>query len=604
MGKKEEGKTIDSAFLKGVKSDNLPLSFMKFLEENEIDPKIYDMAHKLPRYVRVDPCANPVRQEDIEKELGTELKRVVWLNNFFELDGSIRIANSSMYKSGKIYGIDVSSGAAVAILNPQKGDHCLDLCCSPGAKLSMIANMACCKKKGVGSVTGVDISRERLASCKTVVQKYGLPHVRLFNADGCTFKQFPRKHIDSSGEAKVFFQTKDYASVERDCGNGKESALYDKVLVDAECTHDGSLKHIVKFNRWGWETFEKKFLDEKRISTVTQLQRDLLANGFELLKEGGELVYSTCSFSRKQNEEVVLWFLEKHKNSSLLPPGLPNLPIKAPMHQDVGRRINGTLRKDLEYMIRFDPLVSGTSGLFVAKIKKCTSSEAATAAALNISHSEIDTLKEQLSEHSPEHPSLEKKRRRISLLKASKDFEREAKNVIIIMSLGLSAEEVIKKLELTPHFEGGFFKETVRSDMNVAVTGEAKNGNRSCMTHIYYMLRFKDFSRLHKLHIDEIWHYYGGTSPIQMQVIHPGGRLESPVLGNDLSKGQVPFVFVPRGTWFGGILGKNDKSEQDFGLLGCTVAPAFDIDDFIVGEPASLIEQYPQHKDIILELTP
>ena len=62
--------------------------------------------------------------------------------------------------------------------------------------------------------------------------------------------------------------------------------------------------------------------------------------------------------------------------------------------------------------------------------------------------------------------------------------------------------------------------------VKVYVSGTAKDGDRECLTHIYYLLRGEDFSRLHKLNIDEIWHYYAGTSPIQLDVIHSDGKEE------------------------------------------------------------------------------
>ena len=79
----------------------------------------------------------------------------------------------------------MASGAAVAALGPQPGDHCLDLCCAPGAKLCYISDLV----GHTGTVTGVDCSRERLASCRTVVKKYGLPRARLFLCDGQNFDQ-------------------------------------------------------------------------------------------------------------------------------------------------------------------------------------------------------------------------------------------------------------------------------------------------------------------------------------------------------------------------------------------------------------------------------
>jgi 16S rRNA C967 or C1407 C5-methylase (RsmB/RsmF family) len=66
------------------------------------------------------------------------------------------------------------------------------------------------------------------------------------------------------------------------------------VLVDAECTHDGSLRHIAKFQQWGWPTFERRVLGARRLRALALLQRGLLLNGFRLLKPGGVLIYATC----------------------------------------------------------------------------------------------------------------------------------------------------------------------------------------------------------------------------------------------------------------------------------------------------------------------
>ena len=66
------------------------------------------------------------------------------------------------------------------------------------------------------------------------------------------------------------------------------------MLVDAECTHDGSLRHIAKFQQWGWPTFERRVLGAKRLRALALLQRGLLLNGFRLLKPGGVLIYATC----------------------------------------------------------------------------------------------------------------------------------------------------------------------------------------------------------------------------------------------------------------------------------------------------------------------
>ncbi|MCO5549211.1 hypothetical protein L7F22_002677 [Adiantum nelumboides] len=132
-----------------------------------------------------------------------------------------------------------------------------------------------------------------------------------------------------------------------------------QVLVDAECTHDGSLKHILKYEHWGWETMERRVLDHERLASITSLQLLLLTNGFRLLKAGGTLVYSTCSLTNAQNEEVVETFLSGHSNAELVEIEecqKSNWPCE-----------NGKL----PHTLRFNPISSSTSGLFLAKIKKC-----------------------------------------------------------------------------------------------------------------------------------------------------------------------------------------------------------------------------------------
>ena len=137
---------------------------------------------------------------------------------------------------------------------------------------------------------------------------------------------------------------------------GRGGGGYDRVLVDAECTHDGSIKHLAKFAQWGWETFEKRVMDAERLDALAALQLNLLRVGFRSLRAGGTLVYSTCSFARAQNEAVVAALLDEAPHARLEPvPTLQHAPCRA-----------GTL----PHTLRFEPRTSHTSGLFVARLTK------------------------------------------------------------------------------------------------------------------------------------------------------------------------------------------------------------------------------------------
>ncbi|KAG6645564.1 rRNA (cytosine-C(5))-methyltransferase NOP2C [Carya illinoinensis] len=382
----------------------LPDAFLDFLRENGLDPSMYTASDSTPRYVRLKPsCEDFV--EEIEDEMKCKLEKVVWLPGFYSLPPDIQIASSRAYREGKMYGIDAASGAAVRALDVSAGDHVLDLCAAPGAKLCMIADIL----GKSGSVTGVDVASQRMAACRTLLQKYALgDRCRLFVADGTTFAILPVMfHSDSkSCESKVegkgdafrewtsrrpYKERKKATKVKKTISSqlvrgtpnqelifyGRHSGVvgltrselyqpacecevsrrgYDKVLVDAECTHDGSIRHIQKFEQWGWTTLQRRVLDAERTDSLTDLQLRLLSNGFNLLKVGGSLVYSTCSLTVAQNEDVVEQFLKDHASAELQEvEDAKNWPCKS-----------GRIPKTL----RFDPLKSQTSGLFVAKFMK------------------------------------------------------------------------------------------------------------------------------------------------------------------------------------------------------------------------------------------
>jgi predicted cupin superfamily sugar epimerase len=165
----------------------------------------------------------------------------------------------------------------------------------------------------------------------------------------------------------------------------------------------------------------------------------------------------------------------------------------------------------------------------------------------------------------------------------------------------MSAEEVIKALGLQPHpKEGGFFRETYRSDEALASGALAPRyrAERSVSTVIYYLLTPDTYSALHRLKSDEVFHFYLGGS-VRMLQLFPEGGGETIVLGPDLARGQRLQVVVPRGVWQGSFL-----EAGAFALMGCTVAPGFDYADYESGPRDALLAQYPQFADLIRRLTP
>lgn len=165
----------------------------------------------------------------------------------------------------------------------------------------------------------------------------------------------------------------------------------------------------------------------------------------------------------------------------------------------------------------------------------------------------------------------------------------------------MTAEDVIAALKLQPHpVEGGYFRETYRSDATLPQTVLPWNaGPRSVGTAIYYLLTSTTVSALHRLPTDEVFHFYLGD-PVQMLQLWPEGDARTLILGTDVLNGQMPQTVVPGGIWQGSFLLPGGK----FALLGATMAPGFDYEDYISGDREELMRVWPDQADLIKKLTP
>ncbi|MBO3699674.1 cupin domain-containing protein [Roseivirga sp. E12] len=161
------------------------------------------------------------------------------------------------------------------------------------------------------------------------------------------------------------------------------------------------------------------------------------------------------------------------------------------------------------------------------------------------------------------------------------------------------AEYWIEKLNLQAHPEGGYFNETYRSEESVrkSVLPERYGSSRTFGTSIYFLLTTKSVSNFHRLSSDEIWHYHqGGVAIIHM--ISKNGELTSSRIGSDLEAGESLQVIIPKGTWFAAEVVK-----EVYILVGCTVAPGFEFEDFELADRDSLTSAYPQHQTLIRRFT-
>lgn len=159
----------------------------------------------------------------------------------------------------------------------------------------------------------------------------------------------------------------------------------------------------------------------------------------------------------------------------------------------------------------------------------------------------------------------------------------------------MNAEDLITQLQLTPHPEGGYYRETFRSDNHI-VLGSGQQ--RHTCTAIYYLLKDADKSHFHRLSSDEIWLFHLGE-PLEILLITESGLLERRLLGNNLDQQQSLQVVIPAHHWFAARL----LRPQGYGLVSCIVAPGFDFTDFELADKSTLLSAYPHLRAEIEDLT-
>ena len=303
------------------------------------------MLGKLPRYARF---ASSVASDSREVKMQAHFPEATPLAEFadhavWQMPRTCKLKGTPLFESGELAGMDLGSIVATMCLDVGATDTVLEICCAPGSKLQLISEMT------TGHVTGVDIDLYRLSVTRSCLQKYKhntSQHIRLVLADGTTYDPTAVQSPWWSGPHSLLsvnpsrhkkrlaasypnlpedvplagIVLADYAS---EMSRGKKRkhedegvviTEYDRVLVDAECTTDGSLRHVEKLIESGQAWGERSGWGSRGANGAAELftlQTALLARGVALCKPGGVIVYSTCSLSAQQNEDVVSELLRR-----------------------------------------------------------------------------------------------------------------------------------------------------------------------------------------------------------------------------------------------------------------------------------------------------
>ena len=305
-----------------IMSDDLK-SYLNRLPDLEMAMLLEAYEKPLPEGFRVNTLKSP--EERVLERLrrrGYEFRKIPWARYGYVLAGGENLGKTIEHMLGLIYLQGPVSMAPAEVLDPRPGELVLDLCASPGSKATQIAQLL----EGRGVVVANDISYERLKALTSNLQRFGVLNCVVTLADG---RKYPRFAWE----------------------------LFDKVLVDAPCSSLGIVSRD-----WGiarsWST--------RLVERLSSLQKQLILAGFDCLKPGGVLVYSTCTLTVEENELVVDWLLKMRDSARLVDFSLPGLKRRSGLTEFGDFKLDEELRKTARIM----PYDNWAEGFYIAKIAK------------------------------------------------------------------------------------------------------------------------------------------------------------------------------------------------------------------------------------------
>lgn len=315
----------------------LPKEFVEKLYENytplTVDKILSGMSGERNTTLRVNTLKSDVQVVMNElKENGIKFDRVQWYGDALILKNATekQIQKLKIYESGSIYLQSLSSMVPPLVLCPKANEKVLDLTAAPGSKTTQMAAMM----ENKGYILANELDALRCERLKCNVEKQGATIVEVNNGRGETIgKQY--------------------------------EGYFDKVLLDAPCSGEGRfLANDAKTYR-SWS--------EKTVRELAKLQKKLFKSAYQALKSGGEMVYSTCTLNKEENEEILLWAIQE-LGIKLLPIeiNIKNAETANLQHLDIdsSKKVCTTSKlEEVKKAIRILPSKE-TEGFFVAKIKK------------------------------------------------------------------------------------------------------------------------------------------------------------------------------------------------------------------------------------------
>lgn len=280
---------------------------------------------RLKQSVRINPLkGNPAETLKVMRKLGWHGEHVSWCANAFTIDeGYEQLRDSELADQGLIYIQNSSSWLPVVALSPEPGEHVLDVCAAPGGKTSHMAALL----NNEGTITANDNSRPRL--------------MRL------------QRNLDRLG-ASATYTLHDATRLTRQF----EGQQFDRILIDAPCSGEGLVDLDDAKSLDTWST--------AHIKRLSQLQKRIISQAWQLLAAGGTLVYSTCTTAPEENELVIDWLLRRTPEAQLADITIDDPLLSHGITSWQGQDLNPDLQKTRRVL----PNNSGQELFFLAKLTK------------------------------------------------------------------------------------------------------------------------------------------------------------------------------------------------------------------------------------------
>lgn len=314
---------------------NLPAEFLARLSQivptEKYDAVLTSFCEDKPVTFRVNSLKSEsvVTKNNLVSQ-GFQLQSIPWYKDAFILANKTKteLQDTAEYKNGDIYIQNLSSMIPALILDPKPGETVGDIAASPGSKTTQIAALM----ENQGQIIANDLSRQRLFKLKDNLTNLGVTNTTIINFPGqMLWRRYPE--------------------------------YFDKILVDVPCSLEGEFHSDNPKTYAGWST--------KKVKTLSKLQKYLLWSAVSMTKVGGTIVYSTCTLSPEENEEVVSWILKKTAGSLVVES--INLDI-AEKQTGLTQWGNKNFDAKVENTLRILPSKT-MEGFFVAKLGKVSSSQ-------------------------------------------------------------------------------------------------------------------------------------------------------------------------------------------------------------------------------------